>query len=130
MTEPIMPLFVFKRRMDIERERGFTLAGKLLVAIGSSKPKPGEDELMADPAAQARICSIIQLLRRLAEQDKLPDGSFVRIIGWPGGRKPDNAVDTDDDAVMAAWAARAAVIVVTSGDKIPIDSDVAGILRI
>ena len=29
MSKPIMPVFAFERRMDIERECGFTLAGQL-----------------------------------------------------------------------------------------------------
>jgi hypothetical protein len=42
MTErdkPIMPLFVFERRRDIELEAGFVLAGQLIIDI-PKRPKP------------------------------------------------------------------------------------------
>lgn len=34
------------------------------------------------------------------------------MIGWHGGAAPENAVDTGDDAIMSAWAARSLAIAV------------------
>ena len=49
---------------------------------------------------------IIRHLRAQVQAGRLPPGS--RVVGWPGvGLKPYNAVDTDDEAVMAGWCARA-----------------------
>jgi hypothetical protein len=69
------------------------------------------------------IGNIVRVLKRLAAANQLPDGTLI--FGWPGGSKPANAVDTDNDAVMAAWAARSVVIGLrcseSFGDEIPID---------
>jgi hypothetical protein len=47
-------------------------------------------------------------LAAFAQSGKWPvDRSLL--FGWPGGRKPSNAVDVDDDVVMSAWANRSLV---------------------
>ena len=119
MTEPIMPLFVFERRKRVEQECGFTLAGQLIVDI------PKRD--INKKRSKQTLTYIFRQLEELARSNRLPDGRYVTIVGWPGGRKPVDAVDTADDAVMAAWIVRSTVIGFRSGapfgDNIPIDSD-------
>jgi hypothetical protein len=120
MSKPIMPVFAFERRMDIERECGFTLAGQLVV----DTPR----KHVHNKRSKQTIVNIIATLKRMAAAGQLPDGRMAMVYGWPGGRKPHDAVDTDDDAVMAAWAALSLVIALrlgeSFGDQIPIDSDV------
>jgi hypothetical protein len=84
------PFFVFARDRDAEREAGFVLAGTLLVDI----PKCDRPQHV-DP----RIASVVQQL--VARASSMPDDAFI--FGWAGGTRPANAVDIDDDELMAAW---------------------------
>ena len=110
------PVFVFQRRPHIEREGGFTLAGQLVVDV----PKEHADK----KRSRKLIMSIVFELEQARVAGRL---SGDMTIGWRNGRKPDDAVDVHDDAVMAPWAARSTVIALrlggVAGDKIPIDSD-------
>jgi hypothetical protein len=116
--ELIMPVFVFMRRRDIERENGFILAGQLIVDIPRSRKKPKRRE-------QQMITEIVQLLSANAQSGQMPDDAVV--YGWPGGCRPANAVDVDNDALMASWAKERIVIVVRIDPRndgyLRIDSD-------
>jgi hypothetical protein len=101
MTEQqIMPLFIFARRRDIERETGLILAGQLIVDIPKRrKPKRREQQMLA---------AIVQQLTAQAQSGQIPDDAIV--YGWPGGCRPANAVDVDDDVLMASWAKERMVV--------------------
>lgn len=119
MSKPIMPVFAFERRKQIEREGGFMLAGQLIVDIR-------KEDANKESSKQTIKC-IIQLVKQAA--GRVPDGAHAIIFGWPGGSKPANAVDTDDDAAMTAWVRRSTVIALRIGeidddDMVTIDSDV------
>ena len=101
--QPIMPAFVFLRHRHVEREAGFILAGQLIVDIpkGTKKLKGRHKRMIA------------KILRRLttdAQSGFMPADALV--FGWHGGSRPPNAVDTSNDQIMSAWAARSIVIVV------------------
>ena len=71
--------------------------------------------------------SIVRRLTKTAQSGLLPDDGMA--FGWRGGREPVNAVDTDDDTLMAAWAKDRLCIVVRVDPReetgVPrIDSDV------
>jgi len=58
------------------------------------------------------------------------------VFGWHGGSKPPNAVDTSNDLIMGAWAAKSVGIVVRIDQRndgfVRFDSDVLrqmGILK-
>jgi hypothetical protein len=91
-TKPVMPHFCFARRRDIELEGGFTLAGQLIVDL------PKNYHLRMDKETS----SIVQKLVAMAKSGELPDDAVI--FGWRAGRKPPNAVDVNDDALMEAWA--------------------------
>lgn len=93
----VFPLFVFARRRDVELEAGFTLAGQLLM----DEPKPKDGEPMPEGLRDA-ISRVIGELTKMREAGAMPDDAIA--FGWPGGGEPANAVDTDDDELMAAWA--------------------------
>jgi len=120
MTEkPTMPLFVFARRRDIEIETGLILAGQLIVDLPKrKKPKRRHQQMIAE---------IVQRLTAEARSGQMPDD--VLVIGWHGGRRPDNAIDVDNDALMAAWAKERVVIGVRVDPRndglLRIDSDMA-----
>jgi len=96
-----MPVFVFMRRHDIERETGLILAGQLIVDIPKSRKKPRRRE-------QQMVAKIVQRLTAAAQSGQMPDDAIV--YGWPGRSRPANAVDVDDDALMASWAKERVVI--------------------
>jgi hypothetical protein len=111
-----MPLFVFLRRPDIEREGGFTLAGQLIVDIRKrQKLNKKQSRLIRD---------IVQFLVERVRNHRVERDMMV---GWDGGARPDNAADIDDDELMAAWAKRSTVIVVRvdprNDDVVRVDSD-------
>ena len=114
---PIMPLFVFERRQRIERECGFMLAGQLIVGI----PKGGANKKRNREAIEF----IVSQLKEMVESNQLPHNAFI--VGWLGGRIPENAADIDDDEIMAAWTARSTVIGLRLGapfgHEFPLDSD-------
>jgi hypothetical protein len=94
MTKPTMPVFVFDRRSDIECANDFLLAGQLIVDIPKYKELQRRDQQL--------IIEIIQELTKAAMLGQLPADTLA--IGWLGGCRPANAVDTDNDAVVTAWA--------------------------
>ena len=94
--KPVMPAFVFERCSHVEREAGFILAGQLIVDLPKDTKIEGRHESM--------IQSIITQLLAEARSGFMPADALVS--GWPGGTKPDNAVDTDNDALMTPWADR------------------------
>jgi hypothetical protein len=98
----VMPLFVFDRRSHVEREAGFILAGQLFVDVPNKAKLKGRDH--------RNIREIIGHLTSEAQSGRMPIDGMV--VGWHGGVKPPNAVDVRDDAIMAAWAAKAVSIVV------------------
>ena len=100
--QPIMPAFVFERRSHIEREAGFILAGHLIVDIPKTKKLRGRDQRM--------INQFIQRLTTDAQSGSMPADALV--FGSHGDVKPPKAVDTKNDAIMSAWAARSVSITV------------------
>jgi hypothetical protein len=102
LEAPTMPVFVFGRRSDIERETGLILAGQLIVDIPKTKtPKRRQQRMIAE---------IVERLTADARSGQMPADAMV--YGWPGGSKPANAVDVDNDALMASWAKDRLVIAV------------------
>jgi hypothetical protein len=114
-----MPVFVFKRRRDIEHEAGLILAGHLIVDVPKSRKKPKQRE-------QQMIVEIVQRLTAQAQSGQMPDDAIV--YGWPGGCRPANAVDVDNDALMASWAKERLVIGVRVDPRndgyVRLDSDI------
>ena len=108
--KPIYPLFVFFRRRDTERANGFVLAGRLIVDIPKKKKK-------AIRRQQHMIIEIVERLSKQARSGEMPDDAIV--YGWPTseGSRPANAVNVDDEAMMAAWAAfaPAAILALRAG---------------
>jgi hypothetical protein len=95
----IMPVFVFARRRDIELAAGFILVGRLVLDM----PEPAEGAARKMPKRVTRkVDEIIRYLTTRAQSGRMPDDAVI--YGWPGECKPPNAVDTNDDAVMTAWA--------------------------
>jgi hypothetical protein len=90
----VYPVFVFDRRHDIELETGLVLAGSLIVDLPKNK-KPKRRH-------QRMIAEIVQRLIEMARSGQMPANGIA--YGWDGGRKPVNAVDTHDHALMTAWA--------------------------
>jgi hypothetical protein len=117
---PEMPLFIFVRRSDIERETGLILAGQLIVDIPKKTKKPKRRQ-------QQMINEIMQQLTDGARSGQLPADTIV--YGWRGGCRPANAVDVDNDALMAAWAKERIVIAVRVDPRndghVRVDSDMA-----
>jgi hypothetical protein len=124
IEKPTMPVFVFGRRRDIERETGLILAGQLIVDIPkNTKPRRRHQRMIAD---------IVQML--IARAGEMPEDAMV--VGWPGEHRPANAVDVNDDALMASWAKDRTVIVLRIDPRndgyLRIDSDMllqAGLLK-
>ena len=58
MSKPITPVFAFERRMDIERECGFTLAGQLVVDTPCKH--------VHNKRSKQTIVNIIATLKRMA----------------------------------------------------------------
>jgi hypothetical protein len=119
-----MPVFVFARRRDIERETGLILAGQLIVDIPkNTKPRRRHQRMIAD---------IVQML--IARAGEMPEDAMI--VAWPGEHRPANAVDINDDALMASWAKDRTVIVLRIDPRndgyLRIDSDMllqAGLLK-
>lgn len=78
---PVMPIFVFERRREIEVEEDLILAGKLFV----------------DFNRQSLGATIERLLARV-RRGTLPEDGFV--IGWRGRSRPASAVD---DQAIDPW---------------------------
>jgi hypothetical protein len=107
--QTIFPAFAFQRRHHVELEAGFILAGQLIVDIPKTK-KPKKHQ-------RRMVMKIIQQLTAEAQSGRMPlDGL---IFGWHGGVKPPNAVDTNDDAIMSAWADRSTIIAVRVDPRPP-----------
>jgi hypothetical protein len=81
---PVMPIFVFERRREIEVEEDLVLAGELFV----------------DFDRQSLGATIERLLARV-RRGTLPEDGFV--IGWRGKSRPVSAVD---DQAIDAWLAQ------------------------
>ena len=114
MTKPVMPYFCFARRRDIELEGGFTLAGQLV--LDELCPKNDKQEARLQQVSER----ILKLLMAEVGAGRMPDGAMI--FGWR------NAVDTNNHALMAAWAKDRITIAVRidprpSGTPI-IDSDI------
>jgi hypothetical protein len=56
------------------------------------------------------VAEIVQQLTAGAQSGRMPVDALV--FGWHGGVKPPNAVDTNDDAILSAWANRSMIIAV------------------
>jgi hypothetical protein len=98
----VMPAFVFVRYRDIELEGGFVLAGRLFVDIPArSKPKKRDWRM---------VQTTIRELATRARSGSMPQDAII--VGWPGGEKPPNAVDTRNNEIMAAWAEKSTVFAV------------------
>jgi hypothetical protein len=104
------PAFVFFRRHDIELE-GFTLAGDLIVDLPASSP---DGQL---------VTAIMKQLIDAVESGRMPENAVI--YGWHGDSRPPDAVDTDNEEVMAAWAEDRLHICVRLDSSLP-----DGVLRI
>jgi hypothetical protein len=85
------PVFVFRRDRDTEIKGGFLLAGTVYYARGPG-PKAVHKQYIKD---------IIGQLVNDARSGRLLNS---RTAGWPGDRRPRDAVDIYDDATMSDWA--------------------------
>jgi hypothetical protein len=117
MNAPLtMPLFVFQRRRHAEIEGGFTLAGQLVIDLPKQPNREG----------QQIVAHIIRLLTDEAKSGRMPHDGLV--VAWRGGRKPPNAADVYDDALMSAWVKDRLVVAVRidprDDGRIRFDSDV------
>ena len=100
--QTIFPAFAFERRSHVEREAGFILAGQLIVDIrkgAKAKLTKGDQRMVRE---------IIQQLTDDVRSGRMPKDAMV--FGWRGGSRPPNAVDTSNDEIMSAWAARSIAI--------------------
>jgi hypothetical protein len=96
------PVFTFKRRRRDENSAR-VLAGSLrLNNFGQRR---------LSHRARRELAEIIRNLTADAQAGRLPDDALV--VGWPRhGRKPENAADVTDAAVMSSWTARAFTVAV------------------
>jgi hypothetical protein len=96
------PIYVFKRAHEIETPNRI-LAGQLhLNNFGQPR---------LSHRARRELAEIIRNLTADAQAGRLPDDALV--VGWPRhGRKPENAADVTDAAVMSSWTARAFTVAV------------------
>jgi hypothetical protein len=78
---PIMPIFVFERRREIEVEEDLLLAGELFVDF-----------------ERHSLGAAIERLLAQARRGALPEDGFV--IVWRGGSRPASAVD---DQAIDTW---------------------------
>lgn len=122
MSDPVFPAFVFDRRSEIEREQGYLLAGQLFIELPGAA---GKEPSQLNKRHKRLIVDLISRLKQSAASGQMPANSVL--IGWRGGRKPENAVDTDDNVAMAPWLDRCVVIALriaeSLGDEIAVDSD-------
>jgi hypothetical protein len=95
-VEIVVPAFVFVREDDVEASDGYLLAGRLVVDI------PEYDGEMRDED-QGLIDEVLLLLSDHARLGRMPKKAYV--VGWWGGARPSNAIDTNDNGLMSAWAA-------------------------
>jgi hypothetical protein len=93
---PTHPVFVFEPRRDEDPEIGFV--GRLFF---NSFGRP-----VLTKRARREVTDIIAHLQNEVRAGRLLlDGVLV---GWPGtGRRPLNAIDTNDEAAMQRWRKRA-----------------------
>jgi hypothetical protein len=113
-----MPVFVFRRKHDVELEADLILAGRLFIDL------PREVEMTEDK--QQMIGHYLRLLTDEAESGRMYTDAVI--YGWRNGRKPPNAVDVNNDEVMAAWAKDCLIIEVRidprTSDYVLLDSDI------
>jgi hypothetical protein len=112
MSEFVYPIFAFARRQDIELEAGFILAGQLVVEI----PKGADDDRQ-----RSIVADIIRMLTERAKSGEMSKDAMI--YAWPGNHRPANAVDTDDDEAMQAWADKSLRVIVRVGEKRTEDPD-------
>jgi hypothetical protein len=110
----IMPFFVFRRRSDIEREAGYSLAGTLIVdiplrkikKITANKPPPG-------------LSDLAQNLVDMSKDGRMPADGVT--FGWPHPAPPYGDEIQDDHELMKAWTKDKPVFFVRWGDQDPCD---------
>jgi hypothetical protein len=90
--EPVMPIFLFVREPDVEREGGFLLAGQLVFVRNDTKWSLDEQE--------KRVAEIVIPLIDAAEAGTLPPAGMT--WGWPKGTEH-NAALTNDEARILPW---------------------------
>jgi hypothetical protein len=93
----VFPVYLFERRHEdeVEAQGALLLAGELFYNAFGKRPKR---------RGWLEIEEIIRGLTADAKTGRLPDV----VIGWPGsGERPPNAVDTNEEALMAPWFDRA-----------------------
>jgi hypothetical protein len=99
---PVMPIFAFLRRRDIELEGGYILAGNLVIGDLPKQAKQNKKN-------KRRVAALVQKLSDLARAGHdLGDMMF----GWPDEADPSDRIDTNDDAVMSAWARKVLIVAV------------------
>jgi hypothetical protein len=98
----IYPVYMFQRRQRDENSAR-VLAGSLrLNNFGQRR---------LSHRARRELAEIIRNLTADAQAGRLPDDALV--VGWPRhDRKPENAADVTDAAVMSSWTARAFTVAV------------------
>jgi hypothetical protein len=98
----IYPVYMFERRQRDENSARI-LAGSLrLNNFGQRR---------LSHRARRELAEIIRNLTADAQAGRLPENALV--VGWPRhGRKPENAADVTDAAVMSSWTARAFTVAV------------------
>jgi hypothetical protein len=99
----VYPAWVFDRHPEIERESNLVLAGDLIIDLSASPEHWTSDQRETVAAIQLRLLSA-------ARTGAMPENAIV--YGWAGGKKPANAVDTDNRMLMDAWASERTCILV------------------
>jgi hypothetical protein len=105
-SNTVFPLFAFERDHHTELETGSVLAGTLIVDIPKGKKPKKRDMRMLD--------ELVLWLADYAKSGRMPKDA--QVIGWHTQDKPPNAVDTDNEELMSAWADRSFVIAVRGAD--------------
>ena len=94
---PVFPVYLFERRRHAD-DPEIDFVGRLFFnAFGHQ---------VLTKRARREVTDIIAHLQNEVRAGRLPLDDVI--IGWPGtGRRPLNAIDTDDEAAMQRWRKRA-----------------------
>ena len=117
-----LPDFIFVRKIEIEREGDFVLAGSLVTNF------PRRAEGMLTRRQRRLVNEIVAKLVAQRSAEKMPDDALV--TAWKDSLKPANAIDPpfDDDMMMKHMAAHLTIAIrmdPRSGGGFKIDRDLA-----
>ncbi len=96
--------FAFFRRLDVERDSDFALAGKLLVsrrAIADATGRPFDEE---DESADNKGWEFVEKIIESLIANWQAGETLERLTGWVPKRPPHADEFEDDEEAMNAWA--------------------------